>query len=50
MQTTYDTHALNGRVLSIIDELSAGCDHEFDSVYDDLEREFAELRMCNGDE
>jgi len=47
MQTSYDTHALNSRVLSIIDELSAGCDHEFDSVYDDLDREFAELRLHN---
>ncbi len=50
MQTIFDTHALNSRVLSIIDELSAGCDHDFDSVYDDIEREFAELRMHNRDE
>ena len=48
MQTIYDTHAINSRVLRIIDELSAGCDHEFDAVYDDLEREFAELRMQLG--
>jgi hypothetical protein len=50
MQTIYDTHAVNSRVLSIIDELSAGCDHDFDSVYDDIEREFAELRMHHRDE
>lgn len=28
-----------------IDELSAGCDADFDVVLDDLEREFAELRL-----
>jgi hypothetical protein len=45
MQTIHDTNAVNSRLLSLIDELSAGCDTDFDSVYDDLEREFAELRM-----
>jgi hypothetical protein len=48
MQNTYDTHAFNGRIVSLIDELSAGCDAEFDAHYDDLEREFAELRLQHG--
>jgi hypothetical protein len=30
----------------ILEDLAAGCDHEFDAMYDDLEREFAELRCC----
>ena len=29
----------------LIEELHAGCDPDFDPVLDDLEREFAELRM-----
>lgn len=29
----------------VLDELSVGCDQEFDSVYEELEREFAELRF-----
>jgi len=37
--------------LELITQLSdlsdAGCDPAFDSVYDDLEREFAERRMFN---
>jgi hypothetical protein len=49
MQTIFDTnHAVSSRILSLIDELSAGCDTEFDTVYDDLEREFAELRLQLG--
>ncbi len=48
MQNTNDTHAIRSRLLILTDELSAGCDHEFDSVYDDLEREFAELRCQLG--
>ena len=50
MQNIFDTHAINSRILSLIDELSAGCDAEFDAAYDDLEREFAELRMHNGNQ
>ncbi|QVL31641.1 hypothetical protein KIH39_22785 [Telmatocola sphagniphila] len=30
---------------SILEGHPAGCDPEFDAVYDDLEREFAELRF-----
>jgi hypothetical protein len=51
MQTIFDTtHAVDGRILNLIDELSAGCDSEFDTVYDDLEREFAELRLQHWNE
>jgi hypothetical protein len=48
MQTTCDTYGFNSRILSLIDELSAGCDADFDAHYDDLEREFAELRLLSG--
>jgi hypothetical protein len=43
-----DTHAVNSRLLILTDELSAGCDLEFDTAYDDLEQEFAELRCQLG--
>jgi hypothetical protein len=33
---------------SLLDELSAGCDPDFDAAYDDLEREFAERRLRFG--
>ena len=29
----------------VLDDLSAGCDPEFDAVCDELEREFAERRL-----
>lgn len=29
----------------ILDELSAGCEPEFDAFYEELEREFAERRL-----
>jgi hypothetical protein len=29
----------------LTDELSAGCDSDFDTAYDDLDREFQELRL-----
>ena len=35
---------------SLLDELSAGCDPDFDAAYDDLEQEFAEARMQLSDE
>ena len=50
MHTIHDTHAIRSRLLSLTDELSAVCDAEFDVVSDDLEREFAELRMQLGNE
>jgi len=48
MQHITDIHAVNSRMLQIIEELSAGCDSDFDTAYDDLEREFAELRLTFG--
>ena len=48
MQNIYDTHAVKTRFASLIEELAAGCDPEFDAANDDLEREFAELRCQLG--
>ena len=45
MQHITDIHARNSRMIQIIEELSAGCDQEFDAGQEELEREFAELRM-----
>jgi hypothetical protein len=47
MQYT-DRHATHSRLLELAEELSAGCDQDFDAAYDDLEREFAELRLQLG--
>ena len=33
-----------------LSEYEAGCDADFDTVYDALEREFAELRMTLGNQ
>lgn len=33
------------RYHQLTEELSAGCDSDFDTSYDDLEREFQELRL-----
>lgn len=37
-------HTVNARLVELAEELSAGCDTDFDTITDDLEREFAELR------
>jgi hypothetical protein len=34
-----------GRLAALFDDLSAGCDAEFDAACDDIEREFVELRL-----
>lgn len=44
MQNTTD-HDINSRFYQLAEELSAGCDSDFDTAYDDLEREFQELRF-----
>ena len=49
-QNSYDSRAVTSRLMSVIDELSGGCDADFDAGYDDLEREFAELRMQHRNE
>ncbi len=33
------------RLLTLCDELAAGCDPDFDAARDDLDREFQELRL-----
>jgi hypothetical protein len=45
MQPYFDSHTVTSRVLTLIDELDAGIDPDFDIARDDLEREFAELRL-----
>jgi hypothetical protein len=47
MQYT-DRHAIDSRLLELTEELSAGCDPDFDAAQDDLEREFQELRLQIG--
>lgn len=43
MQTI--NHHATHRFLQLAEELSAGCDPDFDAAYDDLDREFQELRL-----
>ncbi len=45
MYNTTDHDAITSRFHQLTEELSAGCDLEFDTAYDDLEREFQELRL-----
>ena len=49
MQRFHDSQPVTSRLVYLLDELSAGCDDDFDAVNnDDLEREFAELRCQLG--
>jgi hypothetical protein len=50
MQTIQTTSATVFHLASRLDELSAGCDPDFDSAYEDLDREFAEARVQLRDE
>jgi hypothetical protein len=45
MQNTTDYDAITSRFYQLTEELSAGCDSDFDAAHDDLEREFQELRL-----
>lgn len=45
MLNQLDRVVINVRMLELVDELSAGCDPDFDTHQDDLEREFQELRL-----
>ena len=45
MQTITDYDAIMSRFHQLGDELSAGCDSDFDTAYDDLDRELQELRL-----
>jgi hypothetical protein len=48
MQTITDYDAITSRFHQLTDELSAGCDADFDTAYDDIDREFQELRLQLG--
>jgi hypothetical protein len=45
MQDFTNHDAITSRFHRLTDELSAGCDSDFDTAYDELEREFQELRL-----
>jgi hypothetical protein len=45
MQNIADYNAITSRFHQLTEELSAGCDSDFDTVYDDLDREFQEFRL-----
>ncbi len=45
MQHLTDHHAVTSRLFHLTEELSAGCDSEFDTDQEELEREFAEVRL-----
>lgn len=45
MHSQLDRFVINSRLLDLADQLSAGCDPDFDTHQDDLEREFQELRL-----
>jgi hypothetical protein len=47
MYNTTDHHAITSRLYQLTEELSAGCDADFDTANDDLEREFQELRLLD---
>lgn len=40
-----DHFSIQSRLLTLTDVLSAGCDPDFDASQEELEREFAELRL-----
>jgi hypothetical protein len=48
MQHIHNVNSANYRLVSLLDDLSAGCDPEFDAHYEELEREFAEIRLQLG--
>ncbi len=49
MQTDQTTSSVF-HLASLLNELSAGCDPDFDAAYEDLDREFAEARVQLGSE
>lgn len=40
-----DHYAITSRLLELAEQLTAGCDPDFDASQEELEREFAELRV-----
>ena len=45
MQHLTDFHSITSRLYHLADELTSGCDPDFDDPECDLAREFAELRL-----
>lgn len=45
MKTSHDIHAEAYRLASLLSDYPAGCDLEFDAEHEELERQFAELRL-----
>jgi hypothetical protein len=50
MQTLQNAPTSIFQLVSLLDELSAGCDPDFDAAYEELDREFAERRLHLGNE
>jgi len=48
MQHDTDHHDVTSRLFHLTEELSAGCDSEFDTGHEEMEREFAEIRLQLG--
>ena len=48
MQHIHDIHAAAYHLANQLEDLAAGCDPEFDAIYEELDREFAELRLHFG--
>ena len=45
MTPSHESPTAATRLTAVHDDLSAGCDADFDAACDDIEREFAELRL-----
>jgi hypothetical protein len=45
MKLNYDTPITPCHLAALIEDLSAGCDPDFDTDLEELERQFAELRI-----
>ena len=45
MFTNFESPFAHLELTELLDELSAGCDPDFDAGYEELEREFAERRL-----
>ena len=50
MQTIHDITAESYRLSCLLSEYPAGCDPEFDTEHEELERKFAELRLHFGNQ
>ncbi len=45
MATFHQSHATNQQLIALLDEFPDTCDSEFDDSHEELERQFAELRL-----